>query len=88
MILLMLQIPLEVTVHYLLRPHLITAGWTVRVITMALLGLAFVPATGAQGMAWAQVGGAVAGLLAIVVMGVLSLASGAETDYHFLDVSS
>ena len=88
MILLMLQTPLEVTVHYLLRPHLITAGWTVRVITMALLGLAFVPATGAQGMAWAQVGGGIAGLLAIGVMGVVSLASGAKTDYHFLDVSS
>jgi O-antigen/teichoic acid export membrane protein len=64
-LLLILEAPLGVTCHYLLRPRIQLVGLVVRCVSILLLGLWLVPDGGAVGAARAQLGGAAIGFLAL-----------------------
>jgi O-antigen/teichoic acid export membrane protein len=63
MVLLILQAPLVATCHYLLKPHLITLAWVMRVVLIAAAGLILAPRMGATGAAVGQLIGSVLALL-------------------------
>lgn len=65
MLLLIPQAPLVAVCHYLLKPQLITLGWTMRAILIAVFGLVLFPRLGAIGVAMAQLIGS---LLVLVVL--------------------
>jgi|GEM_PF-3584854 len=54
MLLLIPQAPLVAACHYLLKPQLITLGWTMRAVLIAAFGLILFPRMGAVGVAMAQ----------------------------------
>ena len=54
MVLLVFQAPLVAACQYLLKPHLITLGWVLRVIFIGIAGLILAPQMGAIGAAIAQ----------------------------------
>ena len=65
MMLLILQAPLVAASHYMLKPHLITLGWVIRAIFIAVAGILLAPQMGAIGAAIAQLIGSG---LALVVL--------------------
>ena len=86
MLLLILQAPLEALCHYLMKPHLVTFGWVVRAVLIAISGviLASMTTMKATGVAIGQMLGATLGLavLSYVVAGVLRTATNAEVHSH------
>ena len=72
MVLLIFQAPLVATCQYLLKPHLITLGWLLRVIFIGIAGLLLAPQLGAIGAASAQLIGSA---VALVVLGWLVVSS-------------
>lgn len=72
MLLLFVQVPLDATSQYLLKPQYTVLGWLVRVASTAILGLALVQAEGALGAAKAQLLGSVLAFGVIAVLIALS----------------
>jgi O-antigen/teichoic acid export membrane protein len=75
MVLLILQAPLSAICHYLLKPHLITFGWVMRVILIAVVGLILAPQMGAVGAAIAQLMGSAFALILLTWIALSSLRS-------------
>jgi O-antigen/teichoic acid export membrane protein len=63
MLLLILQAPLEAACHYLMKPHLVTAGWLMRAILVGGVGLMLAPELKAIGVAIGQMLGAALALV-------------------------
>ncbi|HKY41664.1 MAG TPA: hypothetical protein VJM50_01110 [Pyrinomonadaceae bacterium] len=73
MVLLIFQAPLVAACQYLLKPHLITAGWVLRVIFIGVAGLNLAPQMGAIGAAIAQLIGSAVALLVLIWLVINSL---------------
>ena len=73
MVLLIFQAPLVAACQYLLKPHLITLGWVLRVIFIGIAGLILAPQMGAIGAAIAQLIGSAIALLVLSWLVVNSL---------------
>lgn len=73
MVLLIFQAPLVAACQYLLKPHLITLGWVLRVIFIGIAGLTLAPQMGAIGAAIAQLIGSAIALLVLSWLVVNSL---------------
>jgi O-antigen/teichoic acid export membrane protein len=67
-LLLILQCPLVAACHYLLKPHVISLAWTIRVMGIGALGWAFAPERGAMGAALAQLGGTIFALISLIAL--------------------
>lgn len=73
MILLMLQAPLVAACQYLLKPQLITLGWVMRAIFIAVAGILLAPQMGAMGAAIAQLIGSALALLVLTWLVINSI---------------
>jgi O-antigen/teichoic acid export membrane protein len=73
MVLLIFQAPLVAASQYLLKPHLITLGWVLRVIFIGIAGLILAPQTGAIGASIAQLIGSAVALIVLSWLVVNSL---------------
>jgi len=83
MALLILQSPLEISSHYLLRPKLVSFGWAMRAVLIGAAGLFLAPGFGAKGAATAQLVGS---LLATLVFA--AVVSGAIRSRNQTDTST
>lgn len=68
MLLLVLQAPLEVACHFLLKPHLILVGWVTRAALVVFGGVMLAPRMGAEGVAIAQMIGFGSGLFVLAFL--------------------
>ncbi len=82
MILLIFQAPFMAACQYLLKPHLITLGWVLRVILIGVAGLFLAPQMGAIGAAIAQLIGSVLASIVVGWLVVNSLRTAMEAGDH------
>ena len=82
MILLIFQAPFMAACQYLLKPHLITLGWVLRVILIGVAGLILAPQMGAIGAAIAQLIGSALASIIVSWLVVNSLRTAMEAGDH------
>jgi O-antigen/teichoic acid export membrane protein len=82
MVLLIFQAPFVAVCQYLLKPHLITLGWVLRVILIGVVGFILAPQMGAIGAAIAQLIGSVLALIVLSWLVVNSLRTAMAAGDH------
>lgn len=74
-LLLIFLCPLKLACHYLLRPHFLLIGASLRVVLVAILGSILAAEMGAMGMAIAQLAGTAISILVLALLLAGSLRS-------------